>query len=117
MRSFAAASAALFTLASATDVVLYHRIFHPNLPAQPYLERATVSLSSSTLVPSPSLANDLASFAETLENFQDKVEALYQVALAREGDTSEAFWDYSSVKAVRHVCQNSQCVVKAQFLY
>ncbi|KAF4619486.1 hypothetical protein D9613_005340 [Agrocybe pediades] len=98
MRLFAAAL--YFTAASAADVLLYHRIFHPDLEAQPYLQRATVSLSTSTLVPSSSLAKDLASFAETLQTLEsNKVEALYQVAVAREGDTSEAFWDYSSVKA------------------
>lgn len=96
--------AAFVSVVSASDVIqLYHRVFHPNLPAQPYLERATASLSG-VLVPAPTLAEDLASFSDVLQSLDDPTEALYQVALGHQGDTSEAFWDFSSVKAVRGFC-------------
>ena len=96
--------AALISVAYASDVIqLYHRVFHPNLPAQTYLERATASRSG-VLVPASTLAEDLASFSEVLQSLDDPTEALYQVALGHDGDTSEAFWDFSSVKAVGGAC-------------
>ncbi|KAF8974440.1 hypothetical protein BDZ97DRAFT_2069346 [Flammula alnicola] len=93
------AVAALLSAASANNVVLYHRVFHPSLPVQPYLERGSVSLSSApTFVPSPVLAEDFNSFSEALQTLEDPTNALYQVALQHEADTSDALWDFSSVK-------------------
>ncbi|PPQ83274.1 hypothetical protein CVT25_004013 [Psilocybe cyanescens] len=93
------AVAAVLSVVSAADVVLHHRVFHPDLPAQPYLKRATVSLDTATVEAVPTLAKDLVAFSEALQTLDHTAEALYQVALEHEGDTSEAFWDYSSVKA------------------
>lgn len=99
MRVFAAAT--FISAVSATNVAIYHRVFHPALPAQPYLARGSLVISSNppTFVPSPDIADHLISFSEALESLQDSTEALYQVALECEGDTS-ALWDISSVKVV-----------------
>jgi hypothetical protein len=98
MRVFAAAT---FISTVSANVAIYHRVFHPALPAQPYLARGSLLISSNppTFVPSPDIADHLSSFSEALESLQDSTEALYQVALEREGDAS-ALWDLSSVKLV-----------------
>ena len=99
MRVFATAT---FISAVSANVAVYHRVFHPALPAQPYLARGSLVISSNppTFVPSPDIADHLISFSEVLESLQDSTEALYQVALEREND-APALWDISSVKVVR----------------
>jgi len=99
MRLFAAAT---FISAVSANVTIYHRIFHPTLPVQPYLARGSFVISSDppTFVPSPEIGDHFVSFSEVLESLQDSAEALYQVALERESDPS-ALWDISSVKVVR----------------
>jgi len=104
MRPFTAAT--FISAVSASNVAIYHRILHPNLPAQPYLNRGSldVSLNPPTFVSSPDLVDHLVSFSGVLESLQDSNEALYQVALEHEGDTSDALWDISSVKVVSLSC-------------
>ncbi|KIM46057.1 hypothetical protein M413DRAFT_441117 [Hebeloma cylindrosporum] len=110
MRVFAAAT--FISAVSANNVAIYHRVFHPALPAQPYLARGSLAISSNppTLVPSPDIAEHLVSFSETLESIQDSAEALYQVALEREGDTS-ALWDISSVKVCHLSLASSETIL------
>lgn len=98
------AAAALISVVSAADFALYHRVFHPQLPAQPYTARGHVSLSDSsspTFIASPDLADDLRSFMSVLHGLGDPSNALYQVALQPAPETPEALWDFSSVKLVR----------------
>ncbi|KAF5322097.1 hypothetical protein D9619_000815 [Psilocybe cf. subviscida] len=95
------AAAALISVVSAADFSIYHRIFHPQLPAQPYTARGHVSLSDSsspTFTPSPKLAEDLRSFTSVLTGLGNLDNALYQVALQPTPETPEALWDFSSTK-------------------
>lgn len=96
------AAAAFFSTALASNYVVHHRLFHPSLPIQPYLERGSISIDSPTpvFVPAADLAEDLSSFAEVLESLETPFDALYQVALQHPDDKSEVLWDFSSVKAV-----------------
>ena len=90
-------------LAGATaNVILHHRIFHPLFPDLQYLERGSISGNPPTFQPSSSFTDDLNTFAEALLQLEDSQssDVLYQVALSHEGDTSQATWDFSSVKAV-----------------
>jgi len=98
MRPFTAAT--FISAVSASNVAIYHRILHRDLPAHPYLDRGSLDVSSNppTFVSSPDLVDHLISFSGVLESLQDSNEALYQVALEHEGDTSDALWDISSVK-------------------
>ncbi|KAF9534192.1 hypothetical protein CPB83DRAFT_889197 [Crepidotus variabilis] len=86
--------------AGATEnAVLYHRIFHPSFPDLKYLERGSVSGSPPTFQPSESLAEGFKTFSEALQSLEgDPSGVLYQVALARADDKSQATYDFSSVK-------------------
>ncbi|KAH9482376.1 hypothetical protein JR316_0004476 [Psilocybe cubensis] len=91
--------AAFLSVANAAELVLHHRVFHPDLPSQQYRKRSTVSLDTATAEHVPTFAQDLAAFADAVRTLDRDAEVLYQVALEHEGDSSEALWDYSSVKA------------------
>jgi hypothetical protein len=95
-------AAAFFSTALASNYVVHHRLFHPSLPTQPYLERGSILIDTPTpmFVPAANLAEDLGSFAEVLESLETPFDALYQVALQQPDDKSEVVWDFSSVKAV-----------------
>lgn len=86
------------------SVRLYHRIFHPSLPQPLFYERASIRLApnsrTASLVPSGSILTDLQHFAEIAQSVQDDGEALYQVALERDGDVDAGMWAISAVKAV-----------------
>ncbi|KAF8205095.1 hypothetical protein BJ912DRAFT_940241 [Pholiota molesta] len=94
-------AAAFFSTALASNYVVHHRLFHPSLPTQPYLERGSILIDTPTpmFVPAADLAEDLGSFAEVLESLETPFDALYQVALQQPDDKSEVVWDFSSVKA------------------
>ncbi|KAF9008946.1 hypothetical protein BDQ17DRAFT_1301160 [Cyathus striatus] len=88
--------------ASATHLRLLHRVFHPLLPHQSYLERATLHVSNDDLSVHPvsSLRDDVLHFSQLLNTpGVDTSDALYQVALQHPDDKSDAQWDISSVKA------------------
>jgi ER membrane protein complex subunit 10 len=97
-------AAAAFLAVVNANVNLYHRVILPSqseLP--PYAHRASISFlpdSNPVMVSSPQLYDTLVSFSKMLETFQNTDGALYQLALEHEGDTSNAFWDLSSVKIV-----------------
>ncbi|KAF8529055.1 hypothetical protein BU17DRAFT_36953 [Hysterangium stoloniferum] len=81
----------LFSTVSALN--LYHRIWSPSHPAQPFTLRGTIHYSLELGTPSFSSPHELA-----LESDQSP-HSVYQIALEREGDLSEKDWDVSSVKA------------------
>ncbi|KAF8076529.1 hypothetical protein FPV67DRAFT_1445161 [Lyophyllum atratum] len=85
-----------------TQLRLFHRLHHPTAAQAPFSERGTLLIAENNTVSfqfSPSFAKDLYSFAEALHTVKDNDLIMYQVALEREGDTNEAQWDISSVKA------------------
>ncbi|KAF9476487.1 hypothetical protein BDN70DRAFT_168047 [Pholiota conissans] len=92
-------AAAFVSTALANTYVIHHRLFHPSLTAQPYSERGSISIEASTgiFTPARDLAEDLNSFSEKLGSLEVPFDALYQVAL--QDDQSDAFWDFSAVKA------------------
>lgn len=86
---------------------LFHRVFHPLVPQAQFLERGSLQSTPGnqfSYSPSSLLARDLDSFAQTLADIAkagfSPDTALYQVALEREGDATEANWDISGVKVV-----------------
>ncbi|KAG6830834.1 hypothetical protein H0H92_014486 [Tricholoma furcatifolium] len=81
---------------------LHHRLYHPLEDQGPFRQRGIVTMADDNSVDfqlAPTFADDIASFAKDQQQVQNKNSMLYQVALEREGDTSEAHWDISSVKA------------------
>ncbi|TFK43412.1 hypothetical protein BDQ12DRAFT_731439 [Crucibulum laeve] len=106
------------TSTAAQSSKLYHRVFHPSFAQLPYVERGTLVLSPDTnqisLESSPSLAQDLAGFADVLQSIERNASSpLYQIALQHKGDASEAQWDISSVK----VCHLSQATSETLILH
>lgn len=94
-----------YAVAQTTDYKIYHRVFHPSAPNLPYKQRGVVTLAGSNsaeYTASPSLSTDISSFATLLDSLDD-ADALYQIALEHEGDSSQSQWDVSSVKVVRHL--------------
>ena len=88
----------LFPLAHAISI--HHRLFHPTASPFEYALRAQISLDS-TAPFSPSLSEDISQQIRNLQDLNlDLDNALYQVALQRDGDQSNAQWDISSVKLV-----------------
>lgn len=83
---------------------LYHRIFHPSLSESLFYERASIHLApdahSASLVPSGALQTDLEHLAKIAQSVQGGTDAIYQVALEREGDADAGKWAISAVKAV-----------------
>ncbi|KZT19269.1 hypothetical protein NEOLEDRAFT_1183517 [Neolentinus lepideus HHB14362 ss-1] len=78
---------------------LFHRVHHPAIqPPLAFSERGSFRLANSiaTLDHSETYADDFAEFAAVLEEYPD---ALYQIAMEREGDKDETHWDISSVRA------------------
>lgn len=97
--------AALSSAAAQTiNYRIFHRVFHPAAPNLPYRERGAVTLAASSsahFTASPSLSDDISSFAALIGSLDDS-SALYQIALEHEGDSSQGQWDVSSVKVVRY---------------
>ena len=94
--------------ASDTSLRILHRVWHPSLTSEPFLERGTVLLTGSgpvpqaSLVPAQGLETQLLAFAEASQNIEyDKDLVLYQLALEHPGDTQSSQWHVSAVKAVR----------------
>ncbi|KAG6821593.1 hypothetical protein H0H93_000102 [Arthromyces matolae] len=81
---------------------LYHRLHRPSETQNNFKERATVIISEDNSLAfqfAPTFRQDILSFAETLNEVEDKDSLIYQVALERDGDSKEDQWDVSSVKA------------------
>jgi hypothetical protein len=79
---------------------IFHRLHIPPAPPLPFARRGTLHVTDSTLSFTPfNVSNDLQQFAN-LPHDTGLHEALYQVALEREGDPNDHHWDVSSVKAV-----------------
>jgi hypothetical protein len=80
---------------------IFHRLRLPLAAPLPFAQRGTLHVTDSTLsfTPSTTVPNDLQQFANLLHDARPQ-EALYQVALEREGDPNDHHWDVSSVKAV-----------------
>ena len=110
--------AALLVLAASLNVVLaaqvplrlLHRLYHPELASNPFVERGSLLLSGSgsvphaSLVPSETVQADLSAFAEVAQNVEhDRDLVLYQLALEHPGDTHHSQWHVSAVKAVSSV--------------
>lgn len=88
----------LFPLAHATSI--HHRLFHPTASPFEYALRAQIPLDSAAPF-SPSLSEDISQQLRSLQDLNlDLNNALYQVALQRDGDQSNTQWDISSVKLV-----------------
>ncbi|KAF8517826.1 hypothetical protein JB92DRAFT_2713200 [Gautieria morchelliformis] len=86
---------------------LYHRIWDPYTPPQPFSLRATVQNSQES-----GLVLIAADNVDQLILDPDHPEgSLYQVALQRDGDLTENDWDISSVKAC-HVAGIKSDIVK-----
>jgi len=100
----------LATESESPNVVrIHHRVAHPNLPVVPFVERGTIVLPDSSntragsapsskvsLVPSESIQDDLASFAEEIP--PSLAGGMYQIALEHPGDEDESQWAVSVVK-------------------
>lgn len=95
---------------------LHHRIYYPTIDKPfPFAPRGTLKLDDLAATPATggggilhaaldaaeSLESDLGAFAKIVEDpARDLENAVYQVALEREGDEGPAQWSVSSVKAV-----------------
>ncbi|TFK55906.1 hypothetical protein OE88DRAFT_1652428 [Heliocybe sulcata] len=90
---------------------LFHRVHHASLqPPLAFSERGSLLVANSiaALEQSETYAVDLAEFASVLEEHPD---AMYQVAMEREGDKDETHWDISSVKACHLPHTTSETIV------
>ncbi|KAF8591430.1 hypothetical protein K439DRAFT_1402033 [Ramaria rubella] len=72
---------------------IYHRIWIPSSPPPSFSLRAIIHLGSLGPVLTPAPENEIVHLSDRVDG------SLYQIALEREGDTSETDWDLSSVKA------------------
>ncbi|KAF9464422.1 hypothetical protein BDZ94DRAFT_492688 [Collybia nuda] len=113
MRLVAALVLVAFPFVVAAELVqlkLFHRLFHPAAGTTPYTHRATLLIDEHNAISvqlAPSFADDLITFGDVLRSVGKEAHlALYQVALERSGDKTEAEWDISSVKAC-HLLQAS----------
>ena len=80
------------------SVQLLHRVYHRDIPQQPFTPRASLHPHSLQLLPVPSLHDDLAQLYELARTHKD---ALYQLALQRvSGSVEEETLDIAVVKAV-----------------
>jgi hypothetical protein len=99
-----ALSAIPLVCAEPTQLKLFHRVFHPAAGPTPYAHRGTLLIDEHNAVSfqfASSFADDLATFGDALRTVgQEAHLALYQIALERSGDKTEAEWDISSVKTV-----------------
>ncbi|KAF8897664.1 hypothetical protein BD779DRAFT_1492003 [Infundibulicybe gibba] len=104
-------------LAKDATYKLHHRVYHPAAPQVPFTERGLLTVADFDHVafaPSSSFSQDLNSFAAVLQDLDINLDgALYQVALERESDTTEAHWDLSSVK----MCHLDQATSESIFLH
>ncbi|KAA1466360.1 hypothetical protein DENSPDRAFT_831172 [Dentipellis sp. KUC8613] len=95
----------------AVDFRLLHRIHHPSLPSDLFLERGSLRLDDASthasFSPAPDSDTDLRSFVQTALQLDD---ALYQLALVSAADAVDAPSHVSSVKAVRPVCSRPRLV-------
>ncbi|KAG6911221.1 hypothetical protein DXG01_003088 [Tephrocybe rancida] len=102
-----------FVCAEQAQYRLFHRLYHPSETQGNFQERGLVSIAQNSTVSfqfAPTFADDVSSFAEDLQAVKDKDLLLYQVALEREGDSSEAQWDVSSVKACHLVGSTAETI-------
>lgn len=85
----------------AAQFSLYHRLVLSPSSSAPFVKRGTLNLAGANvnLESVSTLSEDLANLARSL-NSEDLGGALYQVALQRPEDTSQAQWAVSSVKLV-----------------
>ncbi|PCH41224.1 hypothetical protein WOLCODRAFT_151267 [Wolfiporia cocos MD-104 SS10] len=97
---------AALPLALAADPLrVFHRVWHPALPSQPFLLRGTLDLAAPSLAPAPGLDAGLADFWQAVRALEaDADAAVYQVALEHPGAADPALWAISSVRAVRPRC-------------
>lgn len=90
----------LLLLPLAHAISIHHRLFHPKASSFEYTPRAQLPLDSAPPF-SPSLSEDISQQIRSLQDLSlDLDNALYQVALQRDGDQSDSQWDISSVKLV-----------------
>lgn len=85
-------------LVGASTVNIHHRVFVPQTPETPFVQRGIVD--SSLFQPSSSVSQHWLDFEKVLEDLRSNPQgldrALYQVALERE----DGEWEVSSVKLV-----------------
>ncbi|KIJ56714.1 hypothetical protein M422DRAFT_197830 [Sphaerobolus stellatus SS14] len=81
-------------LVAAAELNVYHRIWNPAQSPPPFVLRGTLNTSPDAVSFSAAGALD-----QLIANSDHLDDALYQIALQRNGDASESEWDLSSVKA------------------
>lgn len=105
MKSHLLIHALLSSIASAQQLNILHRIYHPLVPDSPFSQRAVINLSGTpTIQHAPTFLDDLKQFSSLYQGLPDEIDrTLYQVALELEATPSGGYWDLSSVKAVRRI--------------
>ncbi|KAF8745971.1 hypothetical protein AX14_004265 [Amanita brunnescens Koide BX004] len=101
----------LLLLPLAHAISIHHRLFHPKASSFEYAPRAQLPLDSAPPF-SPSLSDDISQQIRSLQDLSlDLDNALYQVALQRDGDQSDSQWDISSVKLCHLLHATSDTIV------
>ncbi|EAU84894.1 hypothetical protein CC1G_00413 [Coprinopsis cinerea okayama7 len=105
MKSIPLFLAALSALAQASQIQLHHRVLHPEATEAAWTEHGSLTYTDGH----PQLQSQQAStFSKLLEPVKDLDNALYQVALQRDGSQVESEWAVSSVKLCHLAAATSQ---------